>query len=757
MLHHFYLQVKEIQNSQARHNKSYLLFYRKVVSADSSGLQRTQRRSYADVTASKTPTSKQPPKPTNINNHFSTTNVNQPHGTVNKPPATINESPATINKPPATINNPLATVNKSPATINEPPATINNPPATVNKTPATINESSANINEPPATINKSPATINEPPATINEPPATINNPPATINKSPATINEPPATINEPSATINKPTATVNKSPVTINEPPATVNKPPATINKSPATVNEMAATINQQPATINQPLNDLHISLTLDETFDINQYYSKIDYTCKLCEQLKVYSRKKWKIHFQAVHEKKSVYIINHGIRSLACKLNCFGCIKSSTRNMHYHCICQKIYSRRCDFLSHLCRVHKLKIYEKNVNKSNFNSSDNNDIYYSENEIDPNRVKCLQCEMILLKKNYKVHMLRKHSERSNEFNDIKSHPGICVDTKNGIFLISKTLRGVRHPLHVQYKVSTNNQSLICTDSMCSSVNRMAGISNDTSYSCVHLKSAPFAEKFLRQEDINDSILDAMVKTYNILSENRKNEIINLHEKAIQNSSSLIFKWKIDTLSESERYVFYSVYTGEKHYYSKLERVVVTHDIDTDKWLCRCSESRINCIHRLIAKCYLQQTQMKDNFTIITSDTKEDTYSSREPNNKSRPAISDTKTIENYAEYLSKKEIPVEIPQEVLRIDTSTITEIIPSETECHLCNSQTLLLQLVNNNAEMITRNISKKGILVYEKKCLSCNITYRLVHQYITLVIILVVILRLILIFFHG
>ena len=82
------------------------------MSADGSGMRKTQRRSHADVTASKPPTTKQPPKPTNVNKRYSTTNVNQPPASVNQPPASVNQPPATVNQPPATVNQPPATVNQ---------------------------------------------------------------------------------------------------------------------------------------------------------------------------------------------------------------------------------------------------------------------------------------------------------------------------------------------------------------------------------------------------------------------------------------------------------------------------------------------------------------------------------------------------------------------------------------------------------------------------------------------------------------------
>ena len=53
----------------------------------------------------------------------------------------------------------------------------------------------------------------------------------------------------------------------------------------------------------------------------------------------------------------------------------------------------------------------------------------------------------------------KRHMRSMHSEKDEDgIHSLKYHNGFCVENKQGLYLVSQTLRGPQHPIHVhEYK------------------------------------------------------------------------------------------------------------------------------------------------------------------------------------------------------------------------------------------------------------------------------------------------------------
>ena len=64
------------------------------------------------------------------------------------------------------------------------------------------------------------------------------------------------------------------------------------------------------------------------------------------------------------------------------------------------------------------------------------------------------------------------------------------------------------------------------------------------------------------------------------------------------------------------ITQSDRYIFMSIWTGERHHYSTFGRTMVRFDKEmshTTSLFCQCSKARRGCIHKSIAKWYLLQT------------------------------------------------------------------------------------------------------------------------------------------------
>ena len=127
-----------------------------------------------------------------------------------------------------------------------------------------------------------------------------------------------------------------------------------------------------------------------------------------------------------------------------------------------------------------------------------------------------NKEKCPHCSEKMLSKNLKVHISRKHSPSLTTEVKEKNHEGVCVDRKNGIYLVSEKSSGVLYPIHVQKLISGNKDTKIyCESKKCIIQKTIAGISDDPTFECVHLKSV---NSFLPSQDVilQESSLDYLV-------------------------------------------------------------------------------------------------------------------------------------------------------------------------------------------------------------------------------------------------
>ena len=84
-----------------------------------------------------------------------------------------------------------------------------------------------------------------------------------------------------------------------------------------------------------------------------------------------------------------------------------------------------------------------------------------------------------------------------HNEKTTNINKDQHHDGMLIDRENGIYMISKSIRGNQYPLHVQKRVSDVKQTLECEDQFCCDGLGMAARSKHATKTCPHLQSTAF--------------------------------------------------------------------------------------------------------------------------------------------------------------------------------------------------------------------------------------------------------------------
>ena len=313
------------------------------------------------------------------------------------------------------------------------------------------------------------------------------------------------------------------------------------------------------------------------------------------------------------------------------------------------------------------------------------------------------------------------------------------HNGICFDKANGLYMVSKGIKGNRYPWHVQSKTSDLEQIIRCESIICSTAMAVASRSSDATGKCPHVIST----QFLPSKDIeilDEKYLDDLVLKKKRINAGAKNEIMFMREKACSKGQVPVASWFPEGQNSVEFYL--SVYTGKTESYCRLERVIILVNSKKDRMTCGCQwhQLRKGCVHKNLAKWYLNQYHSSRITTKVESekiDLMSDVYDFDkllETNNLSIDVdVESVKCMVNYI--FMRRKVPVHIDDYILNIDNSETKEITPTEVECPECSGdlQTCKVELVTSNGIIVSHKYVIKDIKVYRMQC-KCGLIIR--HQ---------------------
>ena len=441
---------------------------------------------------------------------------------------------------------------------------------------------------------------------------------------------------------------------------------------------------------------------------------------CMLCTHAREVSKQKLTNHIKNVHLKH--FVDFEGKKAFACKLSCLG--ESAT---HYHCPhCVKIFKKRYLCVAH---IHTLQIkLAKHMEKSK-------KLHKSK------KIQCSECDTWHEPRHMKQHMRRKHVNLQSIISASRHHNGILIDEENGIYMISKSLKGNPYPLHVQKKVSAGDQSFRCESKVCMDGCKMAARSKMATKSCCHLQSSNFINITSKKEILHEDVLFKLVSMKRI----DQKRINDLSEKNNEAKASNEVAVAIYSPTGEEGHMYYlSVYTGVREFFSPMGRTIISVNTKRDKWTCACEKHKLRkgCTHKAMAKWFLAEYHPDRLFTysedkgeeiVVIADDSEDRATVSEPENTGLPLSVKMSMVDVIYE---NNRIPVEINQTILDIDNKEIEDIVPPQNYCPSCGKkfEERSLRLMTKAGMLVCIRFLKRNINVYEKHCEVCMLITR--HQ---------------------
>ena len=177
--------------------------------------------------------------------------------------------------------------------------------------------------------------------------------------------------------------------------------------------------------------------------------------------------------------------------------------------------------------------------------------------------------------------------------------------GVCVDSRQGIFMVPKSAQGNQYPLHVQYCVSAPVQKVTCTLDKCVGLMRDATYA---SFTCQHIKYISKADLFPNRRYCQDSTLTSLIEKH-IVAAKYQQELQEKRDESLAAHSPDVVSWR-----PGGQYLYMSVFHSTSHTapFDGLGRVVVRYDTKSYTLDCKCCKRRMRCLHKRMALWHLHQ-------------------------------------------------------------------------------------------------------------------------------------------------
>ncbi|CAM4298492.1 unnamed protein product [Leuciscus chuanchicus] len=280
--------------------------------------------------------------------------------------------------------------------------------------------------------------------------------------------------------------------------------------------------------------------------------------------------------------------------------------------------------------------------------------------------------------------------LRRHEKEQHDGQE----PMMCIDPKNGLYVTTKHSHGIRLPIHVQKCLPARLYD--CEVDECRDFMSIAAQSGNPGKECYHLERTRKALSYIPPPILKNESVNEMVEK-GLISTSRQEECVALHQRAYSEEVDCVFPIFWGEHSLSDRYVFFSVYTGEKDNWCRFGRTISTFDTKSGKWHCKCigSKNRISCLHRYLSMWWLFQEHpnLAKNAVDTSNEDIEDIEEMVSGNlgMHYQPEFTHSSVIIMTNYLWNCKRIPEDLPLDLTKTEKPVPEKFEPAEANCPYC------------------------------------------------------------------
>lgn len=223
--------------------------------------------------------------------------------------------------------------------------------------------------------------------------------------------------------------------------------------------------------------------------------------------------------------------------------------------------------------------------------------------------------------------------LKIHKKKKDEINENRHHFTALVDPERGIFCSAINLSGPPHPVHAIKRTIGVLQDSFCDNNTCIDMKDTARRGGNPAFECSHVRSTAYAVKG-KSIDLGGESLNRM-QTENFMSKERCDQLRKYMETTNDGSPFLV-ELPSPNL-QSDRYIYLSIATGQKRYWCKTGRTVVTIDKQQKSFSCQCSKQSKYCSHKAVGKWFACQEVPHLMSSCQTREQRDEESSNSDPN------------------------------------------------------------------------------------------------------------------------
>ena len=150
--------------------------------------------------------------------------------------------------------------------------------------------------------------------------------------------------------------------------------------------------------------------------------------------------------------------------------------------------------------------------------------------------------------------------------------------GVCVDPRQGLYLVRRSFSGTSHPGFHSFEV---DGGFSCELDECREFSKKTRRSRNPNFMCYHIKSVQYVtERFNLPPTISRTVLEELIGKVKWLKKSRQQKYLQSQAVAKNSKVPLLVEFCNSKNVSSTRYQHFSVYAGEIHHSSRFKRVVV---------------------------------------------------------------------------------------------------------------------------------------------------------------------------------
>lgn len=361
------------------------------------------------------------------------------------------------------------------------------------------------------------------------------------------------------------------------------------------------------------------------------------------------------------------------------------------TSGGHFHCPSWEIIKRKENARLHVAKCSETKRDDSGRVKADV-AQDKQNYHFEHSYFRPAKEPqdkysiakepCTICKKFFYSRWLKNH-LKIHKKKKYEINENRHPFTALVDPERGMFCSAINLSRPPHPVHVIKRTIGVLQDSFCDNNTCIDMKDTIRRGGNPAFECSHVRSTVKGKSI----DLGGESLNRM-HTENFMSKERCDQLRKYMETTNDRSPFLV-ELPSPNL-QSDIYIYLSIATGQKRYWCKTGRTVVTIDKEQKSFPCQCSEQSKHCSHKAVGKRFACQEVPYPMSSCQTREQRIEESSNSDPNQ-----------LRIFEYIFTTKNIPEIIPKEVCKETNqqdnwlgSSNRKLYPTEDTCHRCNGR---------------------------------------------------------------